>query len=330
MIGRELDEIVRELYVLPPAEFVNARNELVRQARAAGSREVAERLRQLRRPSRSAWLVNLLASDSRAMQRLSALGRELRDAQTGLVRTELRNLAEQRRQLIADLLDRTKAHAADAGVRLTPTVLSEVEATLQAALVDLAGALTIRNGRLVRPLSHSGFGRRPRNALQNRPNVEVTPLEVPAEPVAEIDAPAVEDELEARRQRRAVGGRWTVELVEVTDQTSAEDKDNDFTPAPDGGQEALHALRSAEEELAAAEAAHWQSEFDLADAEAALEAADDAVSSLDTKRIEARRDRVIAQRHLAEAQSRQRGAVTALVDARRRVDTARRLAVTDE
>ena len=117
MIGRELDEIVRELYVLPPAEFVNARNELVRQARAAGSREVAERLRQLRRPSRSAWLVNLLASDSRAMQRLSALGRELRDAQTGLVRTELRNLAEQRRQLIADLLDRTKAHAADAGVR---------------------------------------------------------------------------------------------------------------------------------------------------------------------------------------------------------------------
>ena len=35
-------------------------------------------------------------------------------------------------------------------------------ATLQAALVDLAGALTIRNGRLVRPLSHSGFGPRPR------------------------------------------------------------------------------------------------------------------------------------------------------------------------
>jgi hypothetical protein len=329
MIGRELDEIVRELYVLPPAEFVTARNELVRQARAAGSREVAEGLRQLRRPTRSAWLVNLLASDSRAMQRLSALGRELRDAQTGLIRTELRNLAEQRRQLIADLLDRTRAHAADAGVRLTPTVLSEVEATLQAALVDLAGALTIRNGRLVRPLSHSGFGPRPRSAVRDRPNVEMMPLEVPTEPVAEIDAPPVEDELEARRQRRAVGGRWTVELV-VADPTSVEDKDNDSPPAPDGGQEALRELRSAEEELAAAEAAHWQSEFDLADAEAALEAADDAVSSLDTKRIEARRDRVTAQRHLAEAQSRQRDAVNALADARRRVDTARRLGGRDE
>ena len=139
MIGRELDEIVRELYALPPTDFVAARNELVRQARAAGGKDVAERLRQLRRPTRSAWLVNLLARDPTAMQRLSALGRELRDAQTGLARTELRNLAEQRRLLIADLLDRTRAHAAEAGVRLTPTVLSEVEATLQAAPIFIAG-----------------------------------------------------------------------------------------------------------------------------------------------------------------------------------------------
>ena len=327
MIGRELDEIVRELYVLPPADFVNARNELVRQARAAGSRDVAERLRQLRRPTRSAWLVNILASDSRAMQRLSALGRELRDAQTGLARTELRSLAEQRRQLIADLLDRTKAHAAEAGVRLTPTVLSEVEATLQAALVDLAGALTIRNGRLVRPLSHSGFGPRPRKALQSRSIVEVRPVELPAEATAEIDAPPVEDELEARRQRRAVGDRWTVELVEMIDQTSVEDNE---APAAGSGQEALRELRLAKADLATAEAAHWQSEFDLADAEAALEAADDAVSSLDTKRIEARRDRVTAQRHLADAQSRQRDAVDTLAEARRRLDAAQQLEGMDE
>ena len=328
MIGRELDEIVRELYVLPPADFVTARNELVRQARAAGSRELAERLQQLRRPTRSAWLVNLLASDSRAMQRLSALGRELRDAQTGLVRTELRSLAEQRRQLIADLLDRAKAHAAEAGLRLTPTVLSEVEATLQAALVDLAGALTIRNGRLVRPLSHSGFGPRPRSTLQDKSTVELRPVEVPGEAAAEIEAPAVQDELEARRQQRVGGGRWTVELVEVTDRTAAEA--SEAPAAPETGQEPLRELRRADEQLAAAEAAHWQSEFDLADAEAAVEAADDAVSSLDTKRIEARRDRVTAQRHLAEAQSRQRDAVKVLAEARRRLDAARQLAGKDE
>jgi multidrug resistance efflux pump len=125
-----------------------------------------------------------------------------------------------------------------------------------------------------------------------------------------------------------VGGRWSVELVEVADRTPVED--NDPLPAPDSGQETLPELQMATDELAAAEAVHWQCEFDLADAEAAVEAADDAVSSLDTKRIEARRDRVIAQRHLSEAQSRQRDAVNALAEARRRLDAARGSADRDE
>ena len=325
LIGRELDDIVRELYVLPPADFVGARNELVRQARAAGSRDLAERLQRLRRPTRSAWLVNLLASDSASMQRLSALGRELRDAQTGLAGAELRTLAEQRRHLFGDLLDQARAHAAEAGVRVTSTVLLEVEATLQAALVDLAGALTIRNGRLVRPLSHSGFGRRPRiNIREMEAAADLRPADVPGE-TAEPERPAVKDELAARR--RAVADRWAVEIVDVTDRALVED---DSGPPPDSGRKVPSQLRLAEEELAAAEASHWQSEFDLADAEGAVEAADDRLSSLDTKRIEARRDKVTAQRHLAEAQSRQRDAVKVLAEARRRLDAARRLAGDDE
>jgi len=340
LIRRELDDIVRGLYVLPPADFVAARNELVRQARAAGSREVAERLRQLRRPTRSAWLVNLLARDSAAMQRLSALGRELRDAQTGLAGAELRNLAEQRRRLFSDLLDQARAHAADAGVRVTPSVLLEVEATLQAALVDLAGALTIRNGRLVRPLSHSGFGRRPRTTVgQLEVTTELRNADVAPE-AGETEQPPVEDELAARlpeqpavedelaARRRAVAGRPAVKLVDVTGTTLAEDDDS--APAPGSGRDAPSPLRQAEEELAAAEAAHWQSEFDLADAEGAVEAANDMLNALDTKRIEARRDKVTAHRHLTEAKSRQRKAVNALADARRRLDAARRLAEGDE
>ena len=65
-------------------------------------------------------------------------------------------------------------------MRVTSTVLLEVEATLQAALVDLAGALTIRNGRLVRPLSHSGFGRRPRvNIREMEAAAELRHADVP-------------------------------------------------------------------------------------------------------------------------------------------------------
>jgi hypothetical protein len=324
MTGHELDEIVRELYVLPPTDFVAARNELVREARAAGSREIADRLQHLRRPTRSAWLVNLLARDSTAMQRLSTLGRELRDAQAELAHAELRSLAEQRRQLIADLLNRAQAHADEAGVRLSPAVLSEVEATLQAALVDLAGAMTIRNGRLVRPLSHSGFGPRPRTTAPQVRSTALRAVEVPAQQAAELEQPPPpEDELAVRR--RAGAGLRVVELVDLPDPPAVEKDD-----APGSALEPLHSLRQAEEELAAAEASHWQAEFELADAEGAVEAAADRVSSLDTQRMEARRDKVTAQRYLAEAQSRQRAAVKALADARRRLDAARLLARMEE
>jgi hypothetical protein len=54
------------------------------------------------------------------------------------------------------------------------------------------------------------------------------------------------------------------------------------------------------------------------------------VNSLDTRRIEARRDKVTAQRHLTEAQALQRAAVNALAEARQRLDAARQLAGTDE
>ena len=328
MTGRELDEIVRELYVLPPAEFVAARNELVRAARAAGSRDIAERLRHLRRPTRSAWLVNVLARDPAAMRRLSTVGKELRDAQTGLDSTQLRTLSEQRRRLITDLLEQAQAHATDAGLRLTATVLSEVEATLQAALVDLAGALTIRNGRLVRPLSHSGFGPRPRSTVpQIRSTVDLRPVEIPAEAQIEIEGPAIEDELAARR-RRTLPDRTAVELVEVTDRLPV--VDDDSTPAPNSESGVHRELRRAEQELAAAEAVHWQAEFELADAEGAVEAAEDRLSSLDTQRMEARRDKVTAARYLVEAESRQRDAVNALADARRRLDAARTSAANDE
>ncbi len=314
MTGPELDEIIRELYVLPPTEFVAARDELVRQARTAGSTDVAGRLQELRRPTRSAWLVNLLARDAGLMQRLATLGRSLRDAQDELAHAQLRTLAEQRRQLIAELMERTRTLAEGAGLRPTATLLSEVEATLQAALVDLAGTLTVRNGRLVRPLSHTGFGPRARSRLLDE-RAAPPPSEPGAELAAEWPAPPVEDELARRRQGH--GGLQLVELVDVTDQTPVV-----RGPGPVAERHPRDPVRRAEEYLADAEAAHWQAEFELADAEGAVEAAADRLDSLDTARIEARRDKVTAQRHLAEAQSQQRSAVAALADARRRLEAA--------
>jgi hypothetical protein len=315
MIVPELDEIVRELYVLPPASFVAARNELARKARAAGSRELAESLQKLRRPTRSAWLVNVLAHDPVAMKRLSDMGRELREAQTGLNGSQLRDLTEQRRELITELLERARRHAADTGLRLTDGVLSEVETTLQAALVDLAGALTVRNGRLVRPLSHNGFG--------PRPHIDPAPVSVPVEqpttePTREVAADwelMPVDELAARRLRAAAD-----RAAEQADSTSAEDAGS----PPDPRVDAIRELRRAEAELTSAEAVHWQCEYELADAVAAVEGAEGKLSLLNTQRMEARRDKVTAEAHLEETRSRQRDAVHALAEARRRLDIARR------
>ena len=211
-------------------------------------------------------------------------------------------------------------------MRVTPAVLSEVETTLQAALVDLAGALTVRNGRLVRPLSHSGFGPRPRaNVTQLVSAAELRPVEVPAEASAQIDRAPMEDELAARR--RTVATRRAVDLVELTDESFVAE---DGSVPAQGRVAPLPELRLAEEELASAEAAHWQAEFDLADAEAAVETAEDALGALDAKRFEARRGKVTAQTHLAEAESRQRDAVNALAAARRRLEAARRSTGMDE
>ena len=212
-------------------------------------------------------------------------------------------------------------------MRLTPAVLSEVEATLQAALVDLAGALTIRNGRLVRPLSHSGFGRRPR-VPQPGPT-ELRAVEGPSEP-AEDGATC-----SSRTSWRHGAAWWVVcgsssSVATDLPVIEGENDEDDAGAPPAADLDTRSELRRAEEELAAAETAHWQAEFELADAEGAMEAAEDRVSSLDTQRIEARRDKVTAQRYLTQARSQQRDAVKALAEARGRLDAARRAASRDE
>jgi hypothetical protein len=322
MTVSELDETVRELYLVPPSDFVAIRNELVRQARASGNRQLAESLQGLRRPTRSAWLVNLLAHhEPAAMKRLAALGRKLRDAQTGLDGGELRHLAELRKQLIGDLLDRARQHAASAGLRVTDSMLSEVEATLHAALVDLAGSFTIRGGRLVRPMSHNGFGPRPH---VDPPPVGPAPVaqaagEEPAE--AEWIYLPVEDELAARRNR---GLEELGDVPRLVRPAPTHESDSVVAETEPG-----QAVRRATADLAAAESAHWQREHDLADAEAALEAAADRLDWLESQRLEARREKVIAQGRVAEAQAHQREAVRTLADARRQLEIARQQALED-
>jgi hypothetical protein len=324
MAASEADELAGELYLVPPARFVAARDELIRTARAAGNRELAGALQGLRRPTQSAWLVNLLTRhEPDAVQRLRGLGRELRRAQTQLDGAGLRTLSAQRQELIADLLDRARRLAAEAGFRPTDAVVSEVEATLYAALVDLAASSMVLSGRLVRPMAHSGFGPMPH---------------VDAPPVVELRTPqpAVPEREPPQPAAPTAGAGPTPHLRAAPEPTSGTDRG----PAPDprhppstapvaGVPEATGAgvpeassIAAAEAALAAAASLHWQREHELADAEGALEAARDRLEWLEQQRMEARRDKVTAERHVAEAKAAQRAAVRAVAEARRALDAA--------
>src|SRR5260370_353580 len=77
-----LREAVAELYSADPAEFVERRGALAARARAAGEASAAKSIAALRKPTRSAWVVNqLIRSDPGVIAELGGLGDELRAAQ---------------------------------------------------------------------------------------------------------------------------------------------------------------------------------------------------------------------------------------------------------
>jgi DNA repair exonuclease SbcCD ATPase subunit len=157
--GRELDEIAAELYGLRPDDFAAARDEQVRKARAEGRPPLARELTRLRRPTQSAWLINLLWRDQRdGMEQLLQLGEDLGRAQAQASGPELLRLTARRRELEAALMRGARALAEDAGVTVTASMEREAQETLAAALAVAAVANEVRTGRLVKPAAYAGFG----------------------------------------------------------------------------------------------------------------------------------------------------------------------------
>jgi hypothetical protein len=324
----ETDEIAAELYLVPPARFVAARDQLVRQARAAGHRDLARELQTLRRPTPSAWLINVLTRHQRArLQQLFALGRELRQAQTQLDGDRLRRLPAQREDLIAELLDWARRHAAEAGVHPTEAALSEVEETLHAGLVDLAAAAAVMSGHLVRPMSHTGFGPLPQLESAASPAPPPNPGLAGDEPTEWRMWP-VDDELRRRRERpgAAAGdhpnGRDAPTATAVAQHNGSQARGEPPPAQPRLPGDPTERLRRAEAVLASAASVHWQREHDLAEAEAAMEAVNDRQEWLEQQRMHLRREKVAAEQDLAAARAAQRSALRAMIDARRALEHA--------
>jgi hypothetical protein len=169
-----LAEAEAELYADDPDGFTARRAELAERARDAGEPAVAKKITALRKPTRSAWVVNrLVRSDPEVRTRLGSL-RELTAARSRLVD-----------ELTRSALD---------GLPAPPASLrEEVTATLDAAIADPDVAASL--GTLVRAAQYAGFGGFA--AAPSGPAPKKT--KAPAEPAAEREARRQEKIKEAER-----------------------------------------------------------------------------------------------------------------------------------
>lgn len=151
-----LRDAVTSLYSSDPGEFTERRKALVARAREGGDKALAKTIAGLRKPTRSAWVVNMLVrADRFAVSRMTALGDDLRDAERAMDGTRIRELSKRRRELMASLLQQAFGAA---GLESPPAALrDEVTSTLTAALTDPQVAEQLRAGTLVRAVYREGF-----------------------------------------------------------------------------------------------------------------------------------------------------------------------------
>lgn len=201
MAAPTLVEVARELYLLPPAEFVAARDARRAELRST-HRELADEVGRLRRASPAAWLVTLLAHERpEIVTEMTALGDELRRALDEADREALGRLTEERRGALTSAADAARELAEAAGARVSRAALDDATETLQAAMGDPAAAAAVRSGLLVRPLEPAGFDR---VELDGALAVEVEELAdvAPAAPPRPRLRPVKDPDAELARARR--------------------------------------------------------------------------------------------------------------------------------
>ncbi|GAA2095837.1 hypothetical protein GCM10009841_07260 [Microlunatus panaciterrae] len=197
----KLEAVADELYGAAPEEFVELRKQRIAEAREAKDRSLVKAIGALRRPTRSAWLVNLLAREAaEELNELLDLGAALGEAQRRLSGPDLRRLSNQRRAAVEGLVRLAVEIAGRHGHVASDATRQEVSQTLQAALADPDVGELVRTGRVVQAASYGGFG--PTDFLSLVPP---TPEAEPPEAARAGDQPvAAADDGALRAARSAV------------------------------------------------------------------------------------------------------------------------------
>ncbi|MFJ5998891.1 hypothetical protein [Streptomyces sp. NPDC092370] len=256
----DYDSVADQLYALRPEEFTAARASAMASARGAGDRELAERIRALRKPSLAAWVSNLLVRSSPGeVEPLLRLGEGLRRAHQDLDGAQLRELSRRQHALIRALSMQARQLAKEAGHPIGESVQREVENTLHAVLADPEAAQAWAGGRLAKPLSAAvGFPAVAEGAQPEGPS----PAPAPSRPGkqagtqqrrrlarAREDAEAAERELGRLRDEAAAVGQEAAKAHQRTEdlQRRVEELTGELERARNEHQQARFAERTARE-----------------------------------------------------------------------------------
>ncbi|HEV3363230.1 MAG TPA: hypothetical protein VG795_03665, partial [Acidimicrobiia bacterium] len=150
-----------DLYGLPLEEFTPARDALAKELKAAGRKDEAAEVKSLRKPSVAAWALNRVAREHPdAVERLQAVGADLREAQQAAMSGDAGSLRDAGRAL-ADEVDRVAGLAADvlraAGRPVSAAQQEKLVSTLRTAAVDDEAGDALARGVLVEELESTGF-----------------------------------------------------------------------------------------------------------------------------------------------------------------------------
>lgn len=231
--GDLLSEATAELYAGDPDDFTERRATLVARARQSGQPLAAKQIAGLRKPTRSAWVLNQLArAEPDAASQLAALADELRAAEGSMDGARIRELSLARRKLVESLVRR--AFEVSGLAAPSAALREEVTATLGAALADPQVTEQLQAGALVRTARWDGFGSAAAQTLTPVPISDrrrtpagppaagpATPAGGPAPASTAADRARAEQERAQERRRQAIAAAQQAVAVADRDAETA-------------------------------------------------------------------------------------------------------------
>ncbi|CAM5586404.1 hypothetical protein [Streptomyces aurantiogriseus] len=280
-----VEQVVDELYALPPAEFTAARDARVAEARRAKDTAAARTIAGLRRPTLAAWVSNLFVRERpKEVEKLLALGETLREAHRTLDAARLREAGSRQHKVIDALAREAAGLARQAGHPVSEAVRHEVEQIFHAALGSPDIAAQWSAGRLEKaPQAAVGFDSITPDVLPERRTAPAgeTPADLSEKPPSE-KRPSAADRERRQRLRRARS---------EADETAAEARrrDEELRTAEEAHQAAVARASDADERVAQVEERLHRARQEQRDARAAAGEAETAVKAADRAARDARR-----------------------------------------